>query len=71
MLRNVASVTAIALLVGLTAIGTADAKKSKTFGCKSDRARLCAEAPGKALSCLKQHLDELTPACRAKILRKK
>lgn len=39
--------------------------------CHDDRIRLCATAvPGKAGSCLKQHFNELSPACKAQVKKK-
>lgn len=33
--------------------------------CRDDRLRLCSAAkPGKAGKCLKQHMDDLSPACK-------
>jgi hypothetical protein len=70
MVRNVAVVASIAAVVGLIAVGSADARgqaNKKTFGCKTDRMRLCPQsAPDKAAPCLKKHMSELSPACRAK-----
>ena len=40
--------------------------------CFHDRIRLCPQsAPDKAGNCLKQHMSQLTPACRAYEQRKK
>ena len=36
--------------------------------CKADRQRLCPQFPnGSAGPCLKKHLSDLSPACRAKV----
>ena len=39
--------------------------------CHDDRIRLCSTAsPGKAGSCLKKHINELSPACKAQVKKK-
>jgi len=61
----------VAALIGLFLAGVADAKgghQIRTVSpCAPDYKRLCASTPvNQAASCLKKHIDELSPACRAK-----
>lgn len=68
MVRAV-SVAFVAVLVGLGAADMANAKSSMrtTSACAPDYKRLCSKTPvGQAASCLKKHMDELSPACKAK-----
>ncbi|WP_421916824.1 hypothetical protein [Mesorhizobium sp.] len=70
MIRTV-SVAVIAGVIGLGASGMADAKGGHstrtTSPCAPDYKRLCSTTPvGQAASCLKKHISELSPACKAK-----
>ncbi|MET2830872.1 hypothetical protein [Mesorhizobium shangrilense] len=65
------SVAIIAGVIGLGAIGMADAKGGHSTKaaspCTPDYKRLCSKTPvGQAASCLKKHIGELSPACKAK-----
>jgi hypothetical protein len=60
----------IATLVALGAAATASAasRDEQTHACRSDAFHFCAaEIPNvqKITACMKRHLDELSPACRA------
>jgi len=61
----------VAALMGLSFAGVADAKGGHQIRavspCTPDYKRLCASTPvNQAASCLKKHIAELSPACRAK-----
>ena len=62
----VAAVAAMVLAVGVEAHAKSTIANSP---CKADRQRLCPQFPnGSAGPCLKKHLSELSPACKAKVL---
>ncbi|WP_155765355.1 hypothetical protein [Mesorhizobium erdmanii] len=65
------STAVVAVLIGLAAAGIADAKGGHsmhaTSPCAPDYKRLCSKTPvSQAASCLKKHISELSPACKAK-----
>lgn len=68
MVRAV-SVAVVAVVIGLGACGMADAKAGVRTAspCAPDYKRLCSKTPvSQAASCLKKHISELSPACKAK-----
>ncbi|UVK46845.1 hypothetical protein BPNPMPFG_002559 [Mesorhizobium sp. AR07] len=65
------SVAGLAAVIGLFAAGLVDAKGGHSMHtaspCAPDYKRLCSKTPvGRAASCLKKHISELSPACKAK-----
>jgi hypothetical protein len=63
----------VAMVATVLAVGVEANAKSTIANspCKEDRQRLCPQFPnGKAGPCLKKHLKELSPACKAKVLGK-
>ncbi|MBN9216430.1 MAG: hypothetical protein J0I79_00605 [Mesorhizobium sp.] len=65
-LLGLAAMVATVLAVGVEANAKSTIANSP---CKEDRQRLCPQFPnGKAGPCLKKHLKELSPACKAKVL---
>jgi len=72
MFGKAVSVAGIAAIMGLIAVAGADARGAGPRPCRADRLRLCPESPPgkKARPCLKKHLNDLSPACRAKFGRK-
>lgn len=65
------SVVGVAAVIALSGAGLADAKGGHSMHtrspCAPDYKRLCSTVPiGKAAACLKKHVSELSPACRAK-----
>ena len=62
----VAAMAAMVLAVGVEANAKSTIANSP---CKADRQRLCPQFPnGSAGPCLRKHLSELSPACKAKVL---
>lgn len=65
--------------VTLIALGVAQAVHARNMTsnpyrtpCHDDRLRLCSKvAPGNAGKCLRQHLNDLEPACKAFVTKKK
>lgn len=63
-----------ALAFGATQVAYARNLSSNPYKtpCHDDRLRLCsAVSPGKAGGCLKQHLNDLSPACKAFVTKDK
>ena len=61
----------VAALAGLFLVNVAHARGGHAIRtvspCASDYKRLCSKTPvNRAASCLKKHISELSPACRAK-----
>ncbi|UDL88930.1 hypothetical protein LGH82_28125 [Mesorhizobium sp. PAMC28654] len=62
-------IAVVAVIITLGASGVADAKAGvrTTSPCVPDYKRLCSKTPvGEAASCLKKHMSELSPACKAR-----
>jgi len=62
-------VAVVAVVISLGTAGMASAKFNArtTSPCTSDYKRLCSKTPvNQAASCLKKHMSELSPACKAK-----
>lgn len=60
--------TAALLALGATATANAASRDEQTKACRGDAMHFCAaEIPNedKITACMKQHVDELSPACRA------
>ncbi|WP_421916825.1 hypothetical protein [Mesorhizobium sp.] len=60
---------ALIAVMGMFAAGVADgnAHEMGSSRCRADIKRLCHKTPmGEVASCLKQHMSELSPACKAK-----
>ena len=63
------SVAVVAAAISLATCGMADAKAGVRTAspCAPDYKRLCSKTPvNQAASCLKKHISELSPACKAK-----
>lgn len=64
--------TAAALGLGLTTASVAFAQ-SGARPCKADEAKLCAgiqPGGGRIAACMKQHKDELSPACKQQLAKR-
>ena len=65
-MSKIIPVAALAAVMGLFAAG-AYAHSMGGSRCGADIKRLCHKTPAKQVaSCLKQHMSELSPACKAK-----
>jgi hypothetical protein len=63
-----------AFLLGGLALGFASTARAQEHPCMADAARLCAGVEpggGAQIACLKAHQEQLSPACKKKILQKK
>jgi hypothetical protein len=65
------SVAGVVAIIALSGVGLAYAKGGHSMNtkspCATDYRRLCSTVQiGKAAACLKKHLSELSPACKAK-----
>jgi len=61
----------VAVVITLSATGLADARGDhggvrKVGPCEADYQRLCTTTPVGKSACLKKHMSELSPACKAK-----
>ena len=68
MVKDV-SIAVVAAVISLGTVGMASAKFNArtTSPCAPDYKRLCSRTPvSQAASCLKKHISELSPACKAK-----
>jgi hypothetical protein len=68
MLRTI-GITAALVVAGATSLASAQEKP-----CMADAARLCAGVEpggGAQIACLKQHKDELSPACKKHVMQAK
>jgi hypothetical protein len=62
------------LVVATTIFGLAGSARAQEKPCMADAARLCANVEpggGGQIQCLKAHKDELSPACKKKVMQMK
>lgn len=68
-MKRTIAISAMLVASGLGAVALAQDKP-----CMADAARLCPAVEaggGKQITCLKQHKEELSPACRKKVMQMK
>jgi hypothetical protein len=63
----------IAFAVAAVMLGLAPGARAQDKPCMADAARLCSgvEPGAQQIACLKEHKQELSPACKKKIIEKK
>jgi hypothetical protein len=65
---------AVALVAAGLAGGVASSARAQEKPCMADAARLCPDVEpggGAQITCLKQHKEELSPACKKKVMQMK
>lgn len=66
-MSRIVPVAVLFAVLGLFAAGAANAHDVGTSRCRTDIKRLCQKTPtGQIASCLKKHMNDLSPACKAK-----